>query len=67
MPAMGYNPTFNQPLGSEGDPVCGVESASHAESTRKIEDQGSHQDYADCATSKHGAAKIKASTADQKC
>jgi len=45
--------------------VSGGESASGAESTRKIEDEGSHQDYGNCAASKHWASKVKPSAADQ--
>jgi len=46
--------------------VSGGESASGAESTRKIEDEGSHQDYGNCAAAEHGASKVKPSAADQK-
>ena len=55
MPAMGCNPTSNQTLGA----------LSRAESTRKIENQGRHQDYANCGAPKHGAAKAKPSASDQ--
>jgi len=57
MPAMGCNPTSNQTL----------DSLSRAESTRKIENQGRHQDYANCGASEHGASKVKPSATDQEC
>ena len=37
-----------------------------AESTRKIEDQTSHQNNSDCAAAEHRAAKVKPSGNEQK-